>query len=67
MTKYEQVVVFLVLFGLGSWFVVWALDVTLARIDARILRNRTWREIDRRCAMQRHPSWQVSVFDQDNP
>jgi hypothetical protein len=34
-------------------------------IAERIDRHKTWKEIDRRSAMRRHPSWQVALFDQD--
>jgi len=63
MTMHEQVAV--VLFGLlfGSLFLLWIVDTVSESISDHLSRARTWREIEVRCSMERHPSFQASLYD----
>ena len=66
MTMREQVA--LVIFG-GLPVVVgflWVVDYVAEHIDNALSRRRTWREIDVRSSRERHPSFQSSLYDQDN-
>ena len=67
MTPREQVILFL--FGALPLVVVLlcALDLALEQYDDYRARERVWREIEIRSCRERHPSNQVSVFDQDAP
>jgi hypothetical protein len=65
MTKYDQAALFVVLIVPFGITMLWAMDQILERVDETVTRNRTWRAIDRRCAMERHPSSRAALFDQD--
>ena len=65
LTPYEQVVLFFVILYPVVIGAIWVLDYTLELIDTIVTRKRIWHSIDRRCAMERHPSYQQRVFDQD--
>jgi hypothetical protein len=57
--------VFLVLFVLlfGALGLLWLLDWSGEKLDGYLTRERTWREIEVRSSMQRHPSFQASLYD----
>ena len=65
MTPREQIALFL--FGALPLVIVLlcALDWLVEQYDDYKSRERVWREIEIRSSRERHPSFQVSVFDQD--
>jgi hypothetical protein len=65
MTPYEQVSLFLIILFPVVIVSLWVIDYILEGVDTVRTRNRTWRAIEIRSAMERHPSSQVDVFDQD--
>ena len=65
LTVREQVALFLFTVLLLAIAILWAGDVLLEKYDEFKSRERVWREIEIRSSRERHPSFQVSVFDQD--
>lgn len=61
MTVYDQAALFITITFVVVIGALWAIDQVCEQID----RNRTWRAIEVRSAMERHPSSRVDVFDQD--
>ena len=61
MTPREQITLFLFTVTTGGLGILGLLDYTWEQVE----RERTWRAIEVRSAMERHPSSQVDVFDQD--
>jgi len=65
MTPREQVIIILFAIVIGGMATLWLLDWASEQITLYRNRERTWREIEIRSSRERHPSNQVSVFDQD--
>jgi hypothetical protein len=65
MTVYDQVALFITAFTVIVISLFCLVDWAMEQIEAQGSRNRTWRAIEIRSAMERHPSSQVDVFDQD--
>ena len=61
------VFMFLLLAGSGAIAILLLLDLLAEKYDEYKSRERVWREIEIRSSRERHPSFQVSVFDQDAP
>ena len=61
MTPREQIALFLFTVTIGGLGILGLLDYVWGRVE----REKQWRLIEMRCSRERHPSFQVSVFDQD--
>ncbi len=59
------VFMFLLVAGSGAIGILLLLDLIMEHYDDYKSRERVWREIEIRSSRERHPSFQVSVFDQD--
>ena len=58
---------FIFLFVFGTCGLIAIADYVWAQVDEYRARERVWRGIEIRSCRERHPSNQVSVFDQDAP
>ena len=65
MTMREQVALFLFVVLGGGYGLLCLADYVGEILDSYLAREKAWEEIDRRCAMERHPSSQAVVYDQE--
>ena len=56
MTARDQVALFLFVVCFGGVGILWLLDWAGEILDNYLVREKAWRAIDRRCAMERHPA-----------
>jgi hypothetical protein len=65
MTPREQIALWLLMVCGGAITGLYLLDWAWEKYDEYQARERTWKLIEMRCSRERHPSYRVSVFDQD--
>ena len=63
MTMFEQVAIALVTIFTGAIGFLFLVDYVAEQVDEYLSRARTWREIEVRSSMERHPSFQASLYD----
>ena len=63
MSEGAQIALALLVFGLGGIGFLWLADLVMEQVDDHIVRERQWRAIDIQHARERHPSYQVPIYD----